>query len=303
MTFWIFKVSDQETYADQPGSRYIFANTHSTHVLAGDAFLYLDKRKGGYALTGHGNVRRVTSRKPLGREVRSPRVRVVYTAHLADTIEYRSPLDLRPNTDAGRRNRLLLGISDVNRIGWSASVARLEPQMYERIMTLAYEAANILVGPLDPEDFEVPDAWSMARKRHSLERFRMSVLRRQGHVCAICGTGIRELLEVAHVSPYATDSKNRANPANGIGLCAFCHKAYDRGFFRISPEGEVRLVHGTGTSDRDRVAQLHVSGLDRDAQRVMIQGVDQGLLRQRFELAGKTITRSKLKHSSRSSNS
>ena len=48
MSYWIFKVSEQKLYADVPGSHYVFDNTHSRHVKAGDEFVYLDKRNGRY---------------------------------------------------------------------------------------------------------------------------------------------------------------------------------------------------------------------------------------------------------------
>ena len=71
---------------------------------------------------------------------------------------------------------------------------------------------------LNPSNYAIPDAWSLIRARHSLEQFREAVLRRQDYRCAICGTTLREVLEVAHISSYATDITNRANPANGIAL-------------------------------------------------------------------------------------
>ena len=56
MTFWIFKQSEQEQYADEPGQTYVYDNRHSVRVKPGDSFVYLDKRGGGYGFTGHGTV-------------------------------------------------------------------------------------------------------------------------------------------------------------------------------------------------------------------------------------------------------
>ena len=45
MNHWIFKLSKQSLYSDEVGKSYIYYNTHSTKVRAGDQFLYLDKTK------------------------------------------------------------------------------------------------------------------------------------------------------------------------------------------------------------------------------------------------------------------
>ena len=67
MAYWIFKVAKQELYPDIPGEQYVYDNTHSLRVRAGDTFLYLDKRQ-DYAFSGTGTVRRVVERKPTATE-------------------------------------------------------------------------------------------------------------------------------------------------------------------------------------------------------------------------------------------
>ena len=168
-------------------------------------------------------------------------------------------------------------------LGWSASIARLTPEMYDRILSLAYETGAVVVTSPRANFHEISDDWSIVRKRHSLEGFRRTVLERQGYTCVVCGTQVREVMEVAHISPYSSDKTNRANPANGIALCAFCHKAYDRHVLRIAPDAHVE-VHGDMA--KDPVAQLHVSGLDQTARTRLLRGVDLKLLEHRYHLAG-----------------
>jgi len=67
MSFWIFKVAEQELYPDEMGVKYVFDNTHSVRVRAGDEFLYLDK-KAGYSFTGSGVVARLVTRRPTENE-------------------------------------------------------------------------------------------------------------------------------------------------------------------------------------------------------------------------------------------
>ena len=53
MAYWIFNVAQQELYPDVAGKEYVYDNKHSTCVVAGDVFLYLDKEE-KYSFTGTG---------------------------------------------------------------------------------------------------------------------------------------------------------------------------------------------------------------------------------------------------------
>ena len=276
---WIFKIATQELYADEIGATYVYDNRHSTHIARGDLFIYLDKRSGGYAFTGHGVVVDVLPRMPTAAEAQTPKVRRIYAAQLGDYVQHSQPLDIRTTSAKGKRNRFLLGISDVNRLGWSQSIARLRPSMFTQIIELAYRYMDVLSDPPDVSDFEIPDTWSFVRTRHGLEWFKQAVLGRQGHRCAFCGTRLAEVLDVAHVSSYSTDVKNRANPANGIGLCAYCHRAFDAGLFKLDYEGALSLVPGTLG---DEVMKSHLSNLSNEDRLRLLEDVNKELLYRRF---------------------
>ncbi len=278
MTFWIFKQSEQEQYPDERGRTYVYDNRHSVRVAAGDSFVYLDKRTRGYGFTGHGTVTRVLMKASGSAGPSQPKINRIYTAELGDFVQHARPLDIRPASVEGKRNRASLGITDVNRLGWSRSIAQISPDMYSSIVELAYRRHCITIAPPDAQDYAVPDAWSFVRRRHSVERFKETVLVRQGFACAICGSTLREVLDVAHISRYSTDVKNRANPANGIGLCAYCHRAFDGGVFRLYENGGVSVTEGL---DLDPVALAHVSSLSTEARLKLINGINVELLRQR----------------------
>lgn len=110
MTFWIFKLSEQEQYPDEPGRRYVYDNRHSVRVAAGDSYVYLDKRDGGYGFSGHGTVTKVLTRNPQIPHSGQTRIRTIYAAELDDSVRYDRSLDISPNTVGGRKNRALLGI-------------------------------------------------------------------------------------------------------------------------------------------------------------------------------------------------
>ena len=268
MAIWIFKVSDQDLYPDDLGHKYAYDNTHSVRVKNGDTFLYLDKTQ-GYAFTATGTVRRLNERKPTQKESsRTSKVRVVYTAHLSDVFWFSKPLSISPTTKEGKRNRAQLGIIDVNLLGWSRSMPSLSEAIYSSIIDLA--ELKRLLPKAKTDDFSVPDNWSKTKSRPAMTGFTEPVLARSSSKCIVCGTSLPGLVEAAHLSPYATDIKNRANPANGICLCKYCHRALDLRLIAITPEGELFVA----SEITDPVAVFHFAQLAADERKSLLVGVD-----------------------------
>jgi predicted restriction endonuclease len=75
-----------------------------------------------------------------------------------------------------------------------------------------------------------------------MKKFVSTVMNRSKGVCIVCGTGIEGIVEAAHLSPYATDVKDRANPANGVCLCKFCHRALDPRLIAITLQGDLLVA-------------------------------------------------------------
>lgn len=272
MAFWIFKVAEQEVYPDVLGEKYVYDNTHSVRVMAGDAFLYLDKTK-KYSFTATGVVRRLTERTPTPKEAqRTNKVRAVFTAYLADVIWFTSPLTISLLTREGKRNRARLGIVDVNLLGWSQSMPSLGESMYHGILDLA--EIEDLVPSANVQDFHVPDTWGQTKTRGAVRRFSELVLRRSNSTCVVCGTALQGVVEAAHLSPYASDKRNRANPANGVCLCKYCHRALDLRLIAIQPDG-ILLV---SPDISDAIASHHFSQVSREQRIEWLVGVDQSFL-------------------------
>ena len=273
MSHWLFKVSDQAKYPDEPGVRYVYDNTHSIRLEAGDTFLYLDKTK-RYSFTGTGIVKRIRSRPPTASEAaRAPSVRVVNAAQLADVLWFTKPLSISTTTKVGMANRALLGIVDVNKLGWSQSMPRISMEMYDAILNTA--AAEHLIQPAGSPSFRIPDGLPRSKTRPYVEAWAKAVHARADTTCAVCGSRQSEIIEAAHLSPWAADPDNRANPANGLSLCTLCHRALDRGLIAIRSDGEllvrpdvadpVAIHHFTRLSSADRkalIAGAHPKFLD-----------------------------------------
>lgn len=265
MNYWIFKLSEQELYPDEPGKKYVYDNTHSVKVKEGDLFLHLDKTQ-GYSFTATGKVKKVTERIPTDKEKkRTKNVRVVYTAHLEDVFYFTKPLSI--HFKHGSDNRDELGITDVNQLGWSHSMARLSPEMYSQIIDLVELQGfypQIQTWGKASEEFFIPDEWSQTKKRARLCAFKKEVKKLCQNKCVVCGLDIEQLIDVAHISPYATDKNNRANPSNGICLCKLCHKAFDSRLLTIFSDGTVE-------SDDNYILKYHVNQMGKNERYFLIR--------------------------------
>ena len=65
--------------------------------------------------------------------------------------------------------------------------------------------------------------------------FRRAVLASYAGACCMCGIDIPALLTASHIVPWAADETNRANPRNGLCLCALHDRAFDCGILMIHP--------------------------------------------------------------------
>ena len=274
MSYWIFKVSDRGSYPDSPGAQYVYDNTHSVRVQGGDEFIYLKKSATQYGLDGAGRVSRVIQRSAGEHERRSARVGRLFTAHLADVIWFPRLFDLSPRTKAGRHNRLSMGLpEDLNSIGWSISMPRLERDLFVHLLDAALDSAFRAKAPvvqMSEANWQVNDEWSLVKRRSRMRAFRAIVLSRHEYTCLVCGTQLLSVLEAAHIRSYASEKSHRANPANGICLCSYCHAAYDSGDIAILPDGEVRCCGDI----RDGIALKHFTALSQEKRRfwLLIKG-------------------------------
>ena len=281
MSYWIFKVSDQGIYPDIPGKQYVYDNTHSVRVKADDEFVYLKKSGTQYGLVGAGRVSKVIQRLAGEGERRIAKVTRLFTAHLADLVWFPKLFDLSTRTKAGRHNRLSIGLPrDLNSIGWSISMPQLERDLFVRLLDAALDSAfqaNAPAVQMNDADWQVDDTWSLVKRRSRMRTFRAIVLSRHEYTCLVCGTQLPSVLEAAHIRSYTSDKSQRANPANGICLCSYCHAAYDYGDIAILADGEVRCCGDI----RDGMALKHFTALPQEKRRHWLLGVDKKLLSER----------------------
>lgn len=281
MNYWIFKVSKRGGYPDTPGKKYVYDNTHSVRVEAGDEFIYLEKHGTKYGLTGGGRVHRVEQRAAKDSQRHSIKVQSVFTAHLTDVVWFSKLFDLSTQTIDGRRNRQAVGLpKDLNRIGWSISMPRIERDQFVCLVNAALDAGPGREQKLDhvsKPNWRVDDSWSLVRQRSRMQMFRAVVLERHNYTCLVCGTRLRSVLDAAHIRSFAADAAQRANPANGICLCTYCHAAYDSGDLAILPDGSVAFNSGL----QDEIALKHFSVVSPKERIGWLEGVNHQFLLER----------------------
>lgn len=81
----------------------------------------------------------------------------------------------------------------------------------------------------------------MYRKEKEYEEWRNSILKRDNHICQLCGANENErILHVHHIIKYSEDETLRTDENNGITLCNICHqqifnkeKEYEQIFIEI----------------------------------------------------------------------
>jgi predicted restriction endonuclease len=93
--------------------------------------------------------------------------------------------------------------------------------------------------------------------------FRQSVLSAYNYSCTICNLGLSSMLNASHIVPWSVDKDRRADPSNGLSLCAFHDRAFDRGLITIDEDFQV-VVSGeakeASESKMHKVGFLEIQG-------------------------------------------
>lgn len=93
--------------------------------------------------------------------------------------------------------------------------------------------------------------------------FRDTVLSSYNYSCTVCKINIYKMLNASHIIPWSIDKNRRVDPSNGLSLCAFHDRAFDRGLitinenFRIVLSEEVKVIEAPKLH---RVGLLEIEG-------------------------------------------
>lgn len=119
--------------------------------------------------------------------------------------------------------------------------------------TLAFESERLLaeftgreleeIAEIDERDLpnEGLERERLVRARVNQHFFRSAVLAAYDCKCCITGLAVPELLVASHIVPWASHSKQRMNPRNGLCLNALHDRAFDRHLMFLDNELKVRF--------------------------------------------------------------
>ena len=88
--------------------------------------------------------------------------------------------------------------------------------------------------------------------------FREAVLSSYNFSCAVCKIAVPQLLNASHIVPWSADKVRRADPSNGLSLCALHDRAFDRGLMTIDEDLRVIVAGEVKVADAPK---LHKVGL------------------------------------------
>lgn len=122
---------------------------------------------------------------------------------------------------------------------WREFETNPEATIYESELIIARRRGQTLTQAAGIGETVLPigaERETIIRQRVGQQFFRNAVLVAYTHKCCITGIENPRLLEACHISSWANDMKNRTNPKNGLCMNPLFHKAFDEGFFAVSPD-------------------------------------------------------------------
>jgi len=101
-----------------------------------------------------------------------------------------------------------------------------------------------------------------ARVRLLQSFFRRTVLTDYEWQCAMCDVDVPALLNAAHIIPWARAEGRRADPHNGLALCALHDRAFDRGIVTASNEYRIVVVGSRLGGSSSRTIEATIRAMD-----------------------------------------
>ncbi|MFA6426242.1 MAG: HNH endonuclease [Phycisphaerae bacterium] len=141
---------------------------------------------------------------------------------------------------------------------------------WEKLAFESQQAVVRVVGISKVVSFEEPDlpkgpteSLRTVRVRLVQGFFRDSVLSSYKYTCSFCNLAMPEMLCASHIIPWAKNIEKRADPRNGICLCSFHDRAFDRGLVTVDENLQIVIsncVHKAKTSPLHDVGFIKLHG-------------------------------------------
>ena len=148
--------------------------------------------------------------------------------------------------DPVHRERNIKGLSNVSRLDrviWAElettpnKLAAESEAAYERLLSRPETTEN--------EEISLPSGITektAGRKMRLVQNFfRRTVLASYGYRCSFCNLEVFPLLNASHIIPWSASVSLRADPRNGLCLCALHDRAFDRGLLAVDRDFRLLL--------------------------------------------------------------
>jgi putative restriction endonuclease len=120
----------------------------------------------------------------------------------------------------------------------------------------ARDEDRIIVLPTGPTETKVQTTVRLCQSF-----FRRTILSSYESRCCICSLEFPALLTASHILPWSRNEHLRADPENGLCLCALHDRAFDRGLITVAPSLEIvvskRLVESKVPFSKAAFAVFH----------------------------------------------
>lgn len=104
------------------------------------------------------------------------------------------------------------------------------------------EAAAEAAKDMGNNKYFVPDNLGIAIIRSKQTEFSNKIKTNYLGQCAFCEIKTKQFLVGSHIIPWSKDKNFRLDPSNGICLCSFHDKAFDKGFLTIDDDYKISVT-------------------------------------------------------------
>lgn len=130
------------------------------------------------------------------------------------------------------------------------------------------ELPDFILKEIHPDQTE---SKSLVKIRRVQGFFRDAVLSSYEYQCAFCGFAVVPMLNASHIIPWSRTTTQRADPQNGLSLCAFHDRAFDRGFMSLAPDLQIMLSPEVKKAKPSKMHQIGLLGLEGKAMTAPIR--------------------------------
>ena len=148
--------------------------------------------------------------------------------------------------DPIQQARQITGLKNASRADreiWDEFNANSEKLAFESEQAL--QQMNGEIAEVSESEISIPsgptEVTRLVRTRLVQGFFRNAVLSSYEFKCAICKFDLPEFLNASHIIPWSQNTERRADPRNGLSLCALHDRAFDRGVLSLDDSLKVLL--------------------------------------------------------------